>query len=70
VPNVCIRRNAQELEAYEIQNRYLAGLGASRRALVTGWSGKCKDEGSGAVIEGPESTAHIHGPATETLGAV
>jgi len=44
VPNVCIRRNAQELEAYEIQNRYLAGRGASRRALAMGWSGKCKDE--------------------------
>jgi len=43
VPNACIRRNAQDLEAYEIQNRYLAGLGASRRAPVTGWSGKCKD---------------------------
>ena len=43
VPNFCNRRNAQELEAYEIQNRYLADQGASRRALVMGWSGKCKD---------------------------
>ena len=47
VPNFCIRRHAQELEAYEIQNRYLAFQGGSRRALVMGWSGKCKDEGSG-----------------------
>jgi hypothetical protein len=70
VPNFCIRRHAQELEAYAIQNRYLAYQGGSRRALAMGWSGKCKDEGSGAVIEGPESTAHIHGRATETLGAV
>lgn len=44
VPNVCVRRNAQEQEAYEIQNRYLAGQGASRRAFVVGWSGRCKDE--------------------------
>ena len=44
VPNFCIRRNAQELEAYEIQNRYLSSQGASRRAFVMGWSGKCKDE--------------------------
>jgi Mlc titration factor MtfA (ptsG expression regulator) len=44
VPNFCIRRNAQELEAYAIQNRYLADQGASRRALVMGWSGKCHDE--------------------------
>ena len=44
VPNFCIRRNAQELEAYNIQNRYLSNESASRRALVVGWSGKCKDE--------------------------
>jgi Mlc titration factor MtfA (ptsG expression regulator) len=44
VTNFCIRRNAQELEAYEIQNRYLSGQSASRRAFVMGWSGKCKDE--------------------------
>ena len=43
MPNFCNRRNAQELEAYEIQNRYLADQGASRRALAMGWSGKCKD---------------------------
>lgn len=43
VPSFCVRRNAQELEAYEIQNRYLSSQGASRRAFVMGWSGKCKD---------------------------
>ena len=45
MPDFCLRRNAQELEAYEIQNRYLADQGAARRALAMGWSGKCKDEG-------------------------
>ena len=44
VPNFCMRRNAQELDAYEIQNRYLSNQSASRRAFVMGWSGKCKDE--------------------------
>lgn len=46
VPNFCNRRNAQELEAYEIQNRYLSSQSASRRALVMGWSGKCRDDES------------------------
>jgi len=44
VPNFCRRRNAQELEAYNIQNRYLSNESSSRRALVMGWSRKCKDE--------------------------
>ncbi len=44
VTNFCVRRNAQELEAYEIQNRYLSSQSASRRALMMGWSGKCMDE--------------------------
>jgi Mlc titration factor MtfA (ptsG expression regulator) len=44
VPNFCNRRNAQELEDYEIQNRYLSSQSASRRAFVMRWSGKCKDE--------------------------
>jgi hypothetical protein len=39
----CYRRNAQELEAYEIQNRYLSVQQASRRAVAMGWSGKCED---------------------------
>ena len=44
VPNFCNRRNAQEREAYEIQNRYLSGQSVSRRAFVTGWWGKCTDD--------------------------
>ncbi len=43
VPNFCTRRTVQELEAYEIQNRYLSSQGGSRRALAMGWSGKCED---------------------------
>jgi hypothetical protein len=39
--NFCNRRTAQELEAYEIQNRYLDGIHSPRRALVAGWAGKC-----------------------------
>lgn len=41
VPSFCNRRNAQELEAYEIQNRYLSEQRAGRRAFVMGWSGRC-----------------------------
>jgi uncharacterized protein DUF6647 len=44
MPNFCIRRNAEEFEAYEIQNRYLAEQGAPNRALPMGWSGKCTAE--------------------------
>jgi hypothetical protein len=43
MPTVCYRRNAQELEAYEIQNRYLSEQRASRRAVAMGWSGRCDD---------------------------
>jgi len=41
--NFCSRRISEELEAYEIQNRYLSHVHASRRALVMGWRGKCAD---------------------------
>ena len=44
VTSFCSRRISEELEAYEIQNRYLSEIHASRRALVMGWSGKCADE--------------------------
>ena len=40
----CSRRISEELEAYEIQNRYLSEVRARRRALVMGWSGKCADD--------------------------
>jgi len=42
VPSACNRRNAQELEAYEIQNRYLAEQRAHKRAFVMGFSGRCE----------------------------
>lgn len=45
VDSLCHRRNAQELEAYEIQNRYLAWQQASRRAVVAGWPGRCAQDG-------------------------
>ena len=44
VTNFCSRRISEELEAYEIQNRYLSQIHSPRRALVMGWSGKCADE--------------------------
>lgn len=44
MPSFCNRRNAQELEAYEIQNRYLSDQHASRRAVVTAWPGRCDEE--------------------------
>lgn len=44
VTSFCIRRISEELEAYEIQNRYLSEIHASRRALVMGWNGKCADD--------------------------
>jgi hypothetical protein len=43
VAGLCYRRNAQELEAYEIQNRYLSRQQASRRAVAVGWTGRCDD---------------------------
>ena len=43
VASFCSRRIAEELEAYEIQNRYLSEIGAVRRALTMGWTGKCAD---------------------------
>ena len=43
MPSICIRRNAQEMEAYEIQNRYLSEQQASRRAVAMNWSGHCND---------------------------
>jgi Domain of unknown function (DUF6647) len=39
----CSQRISEELEAYEIQNRYLSTVHSSRRALVLGWTGRCTD---------------------------
>jgi hypothetical protein len=36
---------SEELEAYEIQNRYLSKANTSRRALFMGSIGKCADDG-------------------------
>lgn len=44
VPGHCARRNAQELEAYDIQNRYLAAQHTLQRALATGVIGQCKGD--------------------------
>jgi hypothetical protein len=44
VTSFCSRRISEELEAYEIQNRYLAEIHSPRRALVMGWNGKCADD--------------------------
>ncbi|HVY07728.1 MAG TPA: DUF6647 family protein [Burkholderiales bacterium] len=44
VTSFCSRRISEELEAYEIQNRYLSRIHATRRAFVTGWTGKCKED--------------------------
>ena len=44
VTSFCSRRISEELEAYEIQNRYLSTIQAPRRALVVGWWGKCADD--------------------------
>lgn len=46
VRGACHRKNAEELEAYEIQNRYLSLEGAGKRALVVGWAHMCRDEES------------------------
>jgi hypothetical protein len=41
VPSECERRYAEELEAYEIQNRYLSHMGHPRRAMASGWTVSC-----------------------------
>ena len=41
VPSECERRYAEELEAYQIQNRYLSQLGYPRRAMSSGWTVSC-----------------------------
>jgi hypothetical protein len=43
VPGDCFRRNAEEREAYEIQNRYLSRQGVSKRALAVGRTQMCRD---------------------------
>jgi hypothetical protein len=45
ITSFCSRRISEEIEAYEIQNRYLSEIHSPRRALVMGWTGKCTDDG-------------------------
>jgi hypothetical protein len=44
ITSFCSRRISEEIEAYEIQNRYLSEIHSPRRALVMGWTGKCADD--------------------------
>jgi hypothetical protein len=53
VRSFCSRRISEELEAYEIQNRYLSEIHARRRALVMGWTGKCTDDDAALKPETP-----------------
>jgi hypothetical protein len=42
LPSDCERRNAEEYEAYKIQNRYLAAIGDPRRIPLGSWRGPCR----------------------------
>lgn len=44
ISGYCRRKNAEELEAYMIQNRYLAQQGVSRRASAVRRAQMCHDE--------------------------
>lgn len=39
----CERRNAEEMEAYKVQNRYLASIGDPRRVPAGAWIGPCRN---------------------------
>ena len=43
LPSDCERRNAEEQEAYRLQNKYLAAIGDPRRIPVGAWTGPCKN---------------------------
>ena len=53
VTSFCRRRVSEEMEAYEIQNRYLSEVHEPRRALVMGWSGRCADEEPPPATQAP-----------------
>jgi hypothetical protein len=42
-PESCERRNAEEREAYLVQNKYLATIGDSRRIPAGAWMGPCRN---------------------------
>jgi uncharacterized protein DUF6647 len=43
LPSDCERRNAEEHEAYKVQNKYLAAIGDLRRVPIGAWKGPCRD---------------------------
>jgi hypothetical protein len=43
LPTDCERRNAEELEAYKIQNKYLASISDPRRIPAGAWMGPCRN---------------------------
>lgn len=43
LPSDCERRNAEELEAYKIQNKYLASISDPRRIPAGAWMGPCRN---------------------------
>jgi len=53
VASFCSRRISEELEAYEIQNRYLSQIHAPRRALAAAWAGKCPDDDDASKPRAP-----------------
>jgi hypothetical protein len=43
LPSDCQRRNAEEQEAYMLQNKYLAAIGDPRRIPVGARMGSCRN---------------------------
>jgi len=43
LPSDCERRNAEEHEAYKLQNKYLAAIGDPRRIPIGAWIGPCRN---------------------------
>jgi len=39
----CVRRNANEREAYALQNRYLMEMNDARRVSMNGWAARCSE---------------------------
>jgi hypothetical protein len=39
----CAQRNASEIEAYALQNRYLMEMNDGHRVSMTGWAARCSD---------------------------
>ncbi len=54
LPSECERRNAEELEAYLIQNKYLAHIGNPKRVMAGGWSVSCPAAAAVEMAERPE----------------